>query len=118
LARVALMLQTLTRVPAQVAKRVDVAHGDTPRPPAGRFQPVVPPQFVPIVKSTRMLYHLVVLCAGVRRIAPGRHEIVGRWHLVSTLAWTHLASTVCSSAADDCAWLSSSYEPGPQEGGM
>ena len=39
---VALMLQTLTRVPAQVAKRVDVAQGDTPKRPAGEFQPVVP----------------------------------------------------------------------------
>jgi hypothetical protein len=53
-----LMLQTLTNVP--VAKKVDVAHGDTPRRPASRFQPVVPPQFVPIVKLTRQSHYLVV----------------------------------------------------------
>lgn len=54
-ARFALMLQMLMHAPAQMAKRVDV-HGDTPKRPAGRFQPVVSPQFVPIVKLTRQFY--------------------------------------------------------------
>jgi hypothetical protein len=56
----------------------DVAHGDTPRRPAGRFQLVAPPQIVPMVKLTRLFHYPVVWCAGVRRIASGRHELVGR----------------------------------------
>ena len=64
-AQVAWMLQTLTHVPAQMTKRVDVSQGDTPKYPAGRFQPVVPPQFVPKVKLTRQLHYLIVWCAGV-----------------------------------------------------
>ena len=117
-ARVALMLQTLTHVPAQMAKRVDVAHGDTSKRPAGRFQLVVPPQFVPIVKLTRQFHYLIVRCADVRHISPERLELVGRWYLVSTQARTHLASTGCRSAADDRARLSSSYVLGPGEGRM
>jgi hypothetical protein len=117
-ARVALMVQTLTRVPAQMAKRVDVAQGGTPKRPAGRFQPIVSPQFVPKVKLIRQIYYLVVWCAGVRHIAPERLDLVGRWYPVSTRAQAHLPSTGCSSAASDRARLSSSYEPGPAEGRM
>jgi hypothetical protein len=107
-ARVALMLQTLTHL-AQMAKRVDVAHGDIPERPAGTPQPVGPPQFVPTVKLTRLFPYLIVWRAGVWHIAPERPELVGRWCLVSTGVRAHLASTGCSR-------LSSSYEPRPGEG--
>lgn len=73
-ARIALILQALTPVLAQLAKSVDVVHEDTPRRPVGRFRPVVPPE-----------------CLG----------LVGRWILVSHRARTYLASMHCSSAADD-----------------
>jgi hypothetical protein len=76
--RIALILQALTRGLAQMAKRVDVAHEDTPRRPAGRFRPVVPPPFVPIVKLAHQLHHLFVWCAEVRRIAPECLELVDR----------------------------------------
>jgi len=108
--QVALTLQTLTHL-AQMAKRVDVAHGDIPERPAGISQPVVPPQFVPTVKLTRLFHYLIVWCAGDWRIAPERPEHVGRRYLVSTGVPAHLTSTGCSL-------LSSSYGPGPGEGRM
>jgi hypothetical protein len=109
-ARVALMLQTLTHL-AQMVKRDDVAHGDIPERPAGTSQPVVPPQFVPRVKLSRLFHYLIVWCAGVWHIAPERPELVGRWYLLSAGVRAHLASTGCSR-------LSSSHEPRPGEGKM